>query len=328
MRGKVIVLDRIKSIARAVSGAWSRGGKIYIDMLPLDDATLSKYSNHPMEELFNYFRGKEYSLNAIPVISLDSTKNKRAVISNICKADKKGAMVRVGITNLADISRPGSMIAKELADICSDIGLGEDSIDIMIDLGEVGEITFNAFGAVMLTIINAFPKLKDWRSIIISSGAFPGVINSVAYGSQGDFNRYDYLLWQKVLNDNPDRKPAFADYTCVSLRVIEIKSDFVEVPPNTRYALDSVWRVYRDESNVRKKNLNSYFNQCLRLVSDTHTFMGAGYSEGDQDLELKSKYAGVLPLPSGIGVGNSQIWRRNDINHHIIFTSRQILAVP
>lgn len=327
LKGKKIPIDRLKSIAKNISLNWGSQDLLYVDILPLNDEVLSFYSNHPMTTVFDYFRSKDFLVLAIPVIHLVSTPNKRAVVKSICKKDNRGCLIRIRPSEIIGADKNSTALKAALDSILRDLDISLEETDIIIDLEEMSDVSYTIYSPIIANIINNFPYLSQWRRIILGSGAFPTSINRIPYGSHLDFPRYDWKLWQSLIG-NVGRLPAFSDYTTTTPIVVENNTNAINVPPNTRYTLQDSWRVYRDESNMSRKNSNMYFHQCHSLVTDASTYMGATYSNGDAEFARYARYAGVLPLPPGIGSGNSQIWRENDINHHIVLAAREVKSVP
>lgn len=245
-------------------------------------------------------------LTAIPVTSMDRDSVYQKLIKSAAEISKKEICVRCA---------PDEVLKKSfestLENFISDLGSIPEKVHLMIDYGVRTDSQVS-----IRNVMSAVPNPEAWKSVVISSGAFPQDLSRLEKNKRHDLPRNDWLDWKKYVLSNPKRRPTYSDYTVQYGAHVPL-----DVPPNysasIRYAHDEYWVVMRGESVF--KDDGPGFGQwpaIALLLCEQDEFCGEAYSYGDRYIHEMGQQSE--------NSGSAETWIRAGVNHHLVFATRQI----
>jgi len=251
----------------------------------------------------------------IPVTSTSADMATRTIAINYAKSSGHGLCIRIDRSHF-DEKNLSSHISKFITDNKLDI----KNIDLLVDLGVVGQDTVTDDIVKKLAQI---PNINNWRSFIISAGAFPKNLTEFMPGKVHELNRLDWKLWESIKDTDLSRVPFFSDYTiqCPIYDPVNIRGSV-----SVRYTDNDKWWIFRgkkpgviDQKTKEKgPGLEQYIDHAKTLTGESFSqhYKGANYSFGDAEITR-------IAEPKNKKPGNPTTWLTVGINHHITLVARQ-----
>jgi len=244
----------------------------------------------------------------IPVVSTDADMATRKVAINYASSSNNGLCIRIDRYNLDDEN-----LAQVISDFVAQNELDISKTDLLIDLGVVSESDDAKSVSAQLAKL---PSLNNWRTVILSGGAFPRDLSEFEKHSHNQVIRHDWRVWNALRNTDLPRKPLYSDY------VIQHPIFYGQIPgtntsASVRYADEKQWEISRGEG-LRNKNGAGHqqYPALAQLIVGQNYFKGADYSAGD-------KYIAERATDS-TKTGNPTTWLKAGLNHHLTLTTKQI----
>lgn len=248
----------------------------------------------------------------IPVVSTDADMSTRKVAVDYATSSDNGLCIRIDRYNLNDKD-----LGKVISDFVVQNRLDISKTDLLIDLGIVNESDDAKNVSAQLAKL---PALNDWRTVILSGGAFPRDLSDLEAFSDHDISRLEWQLWNSVREalKSTATDLAFSDYT------IQHPVYYGQIPgaipsASIRYALEDNWKIMRGTAlnNPKSVGFDQYPEQAKLLVNASGIFKGKDYSRGDDYMLEKSQ-------DNPNGTGNPMTWLRAGINHHLTLVIKQL----
>jgi len=251
----------------------------------------------------------------IPVTSTSADMATRTIAINYAKSSGHGLCIRIDRSHF-DENDLSSHISKFLADNKLDI----KNVDLLVDLGVVDQDTITDD---IIKKLNQIPSINNWRSFIISAGAFPKNLTEFMPGKVHELDRLDWKLWKSVKDSGLSRAPLFSDYTiqCPIYDPVNIRGSV-----SVRYTDNDKWWIFRgkkpgviDQKTKEKgPGLEQYIDHAKTLTGKSFSqyYKGADYSFGDAEITR-------IAEPKNKKPGNPTTWLTIGINHHITLVARQ-----
>jgi hypothetical protein len=250
-----------------------------------------------------------------PVFRLSDTPAILRQIQQACVVHGQGACLRLG----TDTQDPDPNVpVQHVTNIMSHLGLNISQIDLIIDFKAVDSSrNVNRCVPVALNMLNWATKCGAWRSVTLASGAFPKSVSNLTLGQATQLDRFDAMLFNRVVQGNPAITADFGDYG--------INYPIYGVPPprapnpNLRYTDGLQWQVEREQKTLLGNQ--AFFTLCRRVVRAPY-FMGRRYSAGDAEIERCSHSVG--------SPGSATSWLSFGGSHHMAHVVDRLasLAVP
>ena len=268
---------------------------------------------HPLVHIAE--TGRNNRLSMVPVTGLHRRNEYQTAVSGIVQMDGHGACLRLLTT---EVLKP--RFAQELESLLKKLRLDESTLDLLLDYQTVAPCN-----ADVRNLLARIPKLHEWRSLTIASGAFPVDLQKRELGSSR-IPRDDWLSWKAQFFDEASnqRRASFSDYT-IQYGLYKEPVEHCIPSVSVRYTLEDEWLIMRGEAPVRKATSRKaerrpgreqWYGHAQLLCEDTEVFYGGDFSWGDAFIYEKSLRKGTP--------GNYEIWLRAGINHHMTVVSRQI----
>ncbi len=196
-------------------------------------------------------------------------------------------------------------------------------IDIIVDLGCIVNVSESLIKKYTLEMIESIPYIHDWRSLILTSSAFPESVPGVGMLEMKQLPRKDFKLWSELFNmrDSLKRVPIYSDYGIEHPGFRE-GLDFSKIPiyANIRYSTKNDYLFFHGNSN-RKNGYEDYPKHCRKIVA-LEEFQETGCSFGWSDEEI-CKYASGMAENNG----NPTVWRAIGTHRHINITEFQLSSL-
>lgn len=256
-------------------------------------------------------------VHIIPVIGTDADTATRQVAVKYAKIDNRGLCIRIDNSHFKDEN-----LMKHIEEFIKSHGLDIKNVDIAVDLQIVDESTT---AESVIKKINRIPQLKNYRSFILSSGAFPKDLSDLQKFENHELNRADWKLWQEIAgNSKLERKPLFSDYT-IQHPIFYGYIPGANVSASVRYTDDEQWRVFRgqalnyiDKQGQKGPGHKQYIAHARELIKQSF-YKQADYSFGDSEINRIAS--------QDEKTGNPQMWLNIGINHHLTLVARQLAGL-
>jgi hypothetical protein len=249
-------------------------------------------------------------LAAVAVTGLDRDQAAWAATRDAVRLSRTGAAIRV---RRADFTRPG--YGRRIEALRAFLGLAPEQVDILLDYGRT-----DPSAPTLSVVLAALPHLHSWRTLTAISGAFPKDLSEFSVGEH-EYPRTDLMWWKdQVLGPTQlPRIPAFGDYT-TQHAVFSEPPARANFSASIRYAAEDHWVVMRGEGVFKDDGPGfAQWPANAQLLCDRGEFCGADFSAGDGYIFETGQQQERT--------GNAETWLSAAVNHHLVFTARQIASL-
>jgi hypothetical protein len=260
---------------------------------------------HPLEFLAEQARTRGLAL--IPVTGLHRDSHYQSAVTSVISTDHRGACIRI---HPADIQ--SSEFPENLSRLLSLVGLEMEETDFLLDYQ-----VWQQGAPTVATLGNLIPEIDRWRTFTTASGAFPRDLTGFTIG-QHSLPRFDWMGWRRQVSTGPipRRLPTFSDYTIQHADFAE-PPEYANFSASIRYTSDDYWVIMRGESVFQDNGPGfAQWPANAQLLSARSDYCGPSFSFGDKYIYQMGAQA--------LSTGNAETWLRAGVNHHMVFTARQI----
>jgi hypothetical protein len=258
-------------------------------------------------------------VHIIPVVGTDADMATREVAVKYAKMGDRGLCIRIDNSHFKDEN-----LAKHIEEFIKIHGLKIQDVDILVDLQIVDE---SVTAESVIEKLVRIPQIKNYRSFILSGGAFPKDLSGLQPFDTYKLGRTDWKLWNDIsTSEKLARKPIFSDYT-IQHPIFYGYIPGASVSASIRYTDNEQWNVFRgralnylDKKNGNKRipGYEQYLAHARELINQPF-YQKADYSFGDSEIDR-------IAAPKNIKTGNPQLWLNIGINHHLTVVARQIAS--
>jgi hypothetical protein len=303
----------LRKIATEIDDYWG-DSSAFIDLGHLVDACIcsAETDPHVLEIITDEIRRLRPLLpqasKLIPVTGLGRPQDYQNAVKSIVEADKTGVCLRISLREVT-----GGDLARRMEELLSRLKLDVVDADLVVDLKSPDNNWPN-----LPLLCEAIPMLSNWRSFVVLAGAFPKDLQNLEKNSQHSLPRNEWFYWREQVLTLPRklRRPTFGDYT--------IQHAAYEEPPENsnpsasiRYTHSDHWVVMRGEGLKNEDGPgNAQYPAEAQILCESDEFCGAEFSLGDRYIFETSRTPETPGTPF--------TWIRAGINHHMVFTVRQI----
>jgi hypothetical protein len=195
-------------------------------------------------------------------------------------------------------------------------------VDLVIDLGAVDDMVTPGIEALASAFLADVPDRTRWRTLTISSSAFPQSMAGVAGSSHDQVDRSEWHAWRDALHANRaslDRLPTFSDCAIQHPSGVEgFDFRFMQVSASIRYTLPDQWLLIKGVSTKRILP-STQFPQLAKHLVYGHLlpcYSGARHCIGCQLMRDAAN--------GRTGLGSAEAWRLLGTTHHITVAVEQI----
>lgn len=253
-----------------------------------------------------FARARSDGLKFTPVVGISRTFDTLAALGH----RENGLAIRL---TRGDLERGG--LGRTLNSRVGEYRVAPSDIDLILDLGSVEDMIVDGVAALTSAFLAEVPDHVRWRTLTVSSCAFPKSMGVVDQHSHTNAERTDWIAWRDHLfrrRGDLSRLPTFSDGAIQHPKGVEgFDPAKMSVSPAVRYTLDDAWLLVKGENTKKTPAKEQFPNLAERLVyGDLRAnFAGASHCAG---------CSGIKNAADGVkGFGSAQIWRRLGTIHHL-----------
>jgi hypothetical protein len=252
--------------------------------------------------------------NLIPVLNLSDSAEIKTGIRRAIKKYGRGACLRIVSSDLEDTNN----LNNELDTILKYLDTNWGNIDLLVDIKEKGEHYPKYFN-----LSQNIRDLKKCRNFIFACGAFPEDLSECKVDEEKLIPRIEWIGWLDSRNKQTKRDSTFADYA-VRSPIYNESLQFYPATSSIKYTLENDWLILKG----KVQQYGIYLASAALLVKDVR-FYGEKFSSGDKFTAEKARHFNTyIKNPEVKGTGNTEMWLKAFINHHLTVTALQIANLP
>jgi hypothetical protein len=246
---------------------------------------------------------RKFDAKAVPTIQLSAESRLLKSVAAIIGQDGQGVAITVRLEDLMKKDAFSRVVA-----VFRLLGVKEDEVDLIIDLGEPNFEPYDAFSIALIAALRRLGDLNRFRNFVLVATAIPETFKEIAKG-QDELARHDWLFFKTLLSKLPSgmRRPNYGDYTIVHPDFTPQDMRKIKSAGKIVYTTGKSWWVRK--GSAFRGNEEQMHEHCAALVG-SGVFKGNNYSYGD---EYIAKCAIRKAPPS-----NLTRWKNVAINHHIM----------
>jgi hypothetical protein len=307
--------ETLEGLAAKIAKAWGSLDFCFVDLPEFDPDARLESGQHPVARFFE--DAKAVDLAAVPVAGLDRDKPHLDAVAEARSWRGTGLAIRV---RRRELQTP-TALAGGLTRLAGIVGVDFEEADLLLDFGHILKSETTAIEAMAEAAILALPEVDSWRSLTVSSGAFPETVSpDVKPGETGVLERRDFALWRALTAGKAlPRLPAFGDYGVASPEWLQGFDPEIMAPAaKIVYAREKDWLVVRGRS-LKKHGFGQY-RALAHQVIRSGSFQGSEHCWGDSY---------IAKCANGrVGTGSLKTWVSVATSHHLGVTTRQLASLP
>lgn len=255
------------------------------------------------KEVFRVFDSKYM----IPV--LDKSLSDR--ILNFVSSNKERVGVRLYIENLNDINRELKRYLEYFEAF---------NIDLIIDCKNIENEDIKGLSNYVSRRLLDVDSLEDYNSIIISSSSIPVSIKEFTTFTGIELNRLEVELFNNILeniricNDRILNNITYSDYTIKNSCYKKVSSDFIKFYVNIKYTVEDCYLCVKGRLNTDNGLAGENIISMCEIICNDERFCGRKFSWGDKYIYDRREACDKIRK-----FGNSTIWVKVSVNHHITY---------
>ncbi|MHB1342531.1 MAG: beta family protein [Coriobacteriia bacterium] len=215
-----------------------------------------------------------------------------------------------------EFGRAPEAVEASIQEAIERLGIGVDSLDVMLDFGSLEEEDIELASVVVAGLLRQSALLQACRSLVVAGSGFPEGSPRDAF-TWVEALRTEWLMWQQLRADAAlPRLPLFSDYGAGAVEQPEF-SGFVSLSAKIKYTLEDRWLLIRSRKTNGGEEGNEQFNELCRLLVQRGVFAGEDFSAGDRRI-------GACAADPTYGPGNTTTWVTVAMSHHVMFVLSQL----
>lgn len=300
--------------ARAQAGdlvdVWGGDGHILVDPALFGSGSVAA------EAVSAFFGAARGQVKAVPVYSARLGPAARAAVTAEAAKCGHGLAVRVRADDFRSIEALGAMLVQ----MRHDAGIGPADTDLIVDLGAIAQALPDEAVDQTAAAISRIPRLREWRSFAIASGAFLRNLSEYKPGRTYRLDRHDWDLWRRLCEPGMlPRRPEYSDYGVHHPDLPpEMKGRGRPGSPSLRYTVERQFLAVRGARSAGEPALPEQFRErCRELV--TERTVNRFFSEGDERI--------VRCAAGTLSSGGQSHWRAVATDHHLTQVWTQLASL-
>lgn len=316
----------IKDTAASFVQAMGILPSVFIDGFYIEGENRLHDGTSPLAGLFSRLRAG--GINFVPTIGLDRIEDHADAVGDAIAMDKRGCCLRLWESDLEAISDLDSQIES----LFNTLKVTTDIVDLLVDFKDKvpSKVT-------LPLLINALPRLNDWRSLTLSSSSFPENLSDVHRNTIEQRDRMEWLAWLFVRGKQSSagkRVPTYGDYGINHPVLIDdLDPRIINMSPNIRYTDTLAYVIAKGQAQPRKKKARTAEQKAARkqlapsiqypklatMIKNHPSWKMPSFSWGDQFVDRCSQNRCT---------GSPSDWRGVGASHHIAVVVQQIANPP
>ncbi|MGE7795004.1 beta family protein [Lysinibacillus fusiformis] len=301
--------EHIGQFSENVSTYWNHPNSVFVDATTIcsNDNHLLADQTQPLQHLFTQLRNE--NIQAVPVFNINSGPNYLQAVSQINTQYQSGIALRLFQNDFDTIS-------DKIHRILTYFSIEPEDVDLIIDFKFLPcDITnyqtiLSQNSSLAILSIESIPYLSRWRSLSFCSTSFPVNLSNLSKEKLTILPRLEWDLYKRIIQSKLDRKPNFGDYTISNPTTVEIDPRLMTISANIRYTTENGFLIAKGYSVKDPKHGKwSQTRGLSRKIIESQYYFGRPYSYGDNYIYECANET--------VGVGNSRVWRKVGVNHHL-----------
>jgi len=292
---------------------WGTDQRFFIDLFTVANEDPMADGRHPLAFVFDEARSR--GLLAVPVTGIKRDADYQSAVQQAVGIDDRGICIRLVASDISIRQWPD-----DLTEFVASISLGQDDIDLILDLGPMMPGQQTTYGFVAQAFLSRLPNPAAWRSLTLAGSAFPEDASGFSQNAVGATPRTEWEVWTALSQDrgNLSRLPTFGDYAIDHPEYRDMDFRVIKRTAQLRYTAESEWLIVRGA--VVQSGAASQYPSLALALSRLPQYSGPGFSWGDRYIQ---------DCANGVArAGNATKWRQVGTNHHLTFVVRQIANYP
>jgi hypothetical protein len=297
--------EHIDKVGEQIKDSWNKTNPFFLDLSDIELEERLEGNIHPLDALAEDIR--KNNLQMIPVTAFDRDEAYQEQISTINKIDNMGFCLRISLDDIDNMEY-------QLDNLKRFTNISIKSIDLILDLQYISYESIKYILRLLPATINSIPELNDFRTFTFLATCFPQNLQGIEPNSIVPIKRYEWLIWNSLIKNRLDRKPAFGDYVITHPEIIEIDPRVMRMSANIRYTAEEEWFIFKG-AQLRREGYVQFHDLSNKIVNH-YSYCGEDFSTGDLYIKKCAE--------KKESTGNATTWRRIGTNHHITFVTKQI----
>jgi hypothetical protein len=305
------VVDVSKSIAKACG----TGRNVFIDGFYIEELAALGDGREPIGGVLDELR--EADVKAIPVTGLDRFKEYNEAVKQAVEQDERGVCLRLQEPDLAS-----DTLDKQISAVLNGLDLSRSTVDL-----GAGLRPRDPPKSSLVPMLNAIPRVKEWRSFTLAASSFPVNMAGVAKYATVELDREEWTNWTflRSRSDKLLRVPTFGDYAINHPTPSDIDPREMRMSANIRYTWTTTFLIAKGEATPRKRDAEKkaapaeQYPLLAQTIIDHKAWCGPKFSWGDSFIQKCANRECV---------GGPREWRAVGTSHHFAFVAKQLTNLP
>jgi hypothetical protein len=299
----------LRKIVQNLLESWGTENKVLLDFTDTLQGETVADGGNAVEFVLNLAR--ELGLKAVPVTSVDRSREYQKAVNRANKLDRYGIAIRVEGSEFES-----SEINDLIIDLMSTLEITPQQADFILDFKYIQPDTDKFAYLAYKHASTCINNINDWRGFYLVSTSFPKDLSEFSAGKASYVPRSEWHLWQNIFKNQSEftRVPVYGDYTISYPEMIEIDPRILTMSASLRYTVANDFLILKG-SSIKKMGSGQYPAKCRQLVGMVE-FSGNDFSAGDKHINDCAN--------GNVGNGNATTWRWVGVNHHITFVTQQL----
>ena len=314
----------VKDVGKKFIQAFQNLPSVFVDGYYIEVEDDLEDDSSPIDAIFSSLRSAKIPF--VPVVGLDRVEDYADSVQDAIEKDNRGCCLRLVESDLEGIAGLGGQIDALLKVLTAK----PNKVDLLIDFGSKVPSK-----AALPFIIDALPKLSDWRTLTIAASSFPSDMSGVGKNQIEELEREEWIAWLSVRSKQKSLKriPTFGDYGINHPVLSEIDPRTMNMSPNIRYTDELNYVVAKGQAQPRKKWAVTpeqkiareqlapkvQYPKLAKKIKGHSSWKSAAFSWGDDFIDKCSRKECV---------GSATDWRAVGTCHHIALVVQQIANLP
>ncbi len=258
-------------------------------------------------------KGSRLGTKLVPILNLSDDEEIKKEIKAVSKIYGNGICIRI-VSN--DLDHPDELNRK-IEDTIAFLDTKKENIDLLVDIKEIDEVE-NRY-LKYFNLAQEIKSLDEWRNFIFASSAFPEDLSECSVDEPKLLPRIEWTSWLEQRTKKTKRLPTFSDYT-IRNPIYNESLQFFQSTSSIKYTLEDGWLILKG----KKKQYEIYLASAAELIKDNR-FYGENFCSGDKFIvEKGNHFENYIRDPMIKGTGNTEMWLKALINHHLSLTTHQL----
>ncbi len=293
--------EHIAPIPRILKNVWGPERPFIVDAPYVTDEDRLADGRHAIGMLFDSM--KILSLQGIPSTALDRTPAYQTAVKEVVRRDQRGIAVRIRPDQFIDARNAWV----ELQRLINTMTVAANEVDLIIDGRDLEETQVKGLASHAAKLARRAAD-SGFRSVVIAATGFPCEVGAIVKAGAAVSVRRTELDFFAEVHAKAETQLVFGDYCIVHPEPLEWHKRLNPPAANLRYTAGTSWAISR--AKYAKRGAEARFRELCQRVVANDIFAGAGFSDGDCQIEQCAR-------GESIGAGTSRKWIELGTSHHI-----------